>query len=139
MSKKKFKFESPPIIIGDRAMELYKIIPATQETSDLLFLLVSPSDYTGLLEYYGSSEEKKAWYTCMHDEKGVYYYLHWYNYSYENVLPTSIKIKGKLVVDRQTMLMMSLLPAFDRKNKIIRNLAKKYIADTTTIANTFIN
>jgi len=138
MSKKKIKLEHTPIIIGDRAMELHKLQPANSENNDLLFLLISNSDYTNFLEYYGNTEEKKSWYSRIHDEKGIYYYSNWYNLTYENILPSAIKIKNKLVVDRQHLLMMSLLPAFDQKNKNPRNLTKKYLLDTTTIANTYI-
>jgi hypothetical protein len=138
MSKKKVRLENTPIIIGDRAMELHKLQPANSENNDVLFLLVSNTDYNTLLESYGGREEKKAWYSRIQDEKGIYYYSSWYSLTYDQLSLSAVKIKNKLVVDKQHLLMMSLLPAFDQKNKNPRNLAKKYLLDTTTIANTYI-
>lgn len=138
MSRKKIKFEHPPILIGDRAMQLYKLQPNGSEQAEMVYVLVSTQDYEVLKETYGSSEVKTDWQTHVHDEKGFYYFLNWYNFTYESSLPNAVKIKNKLVVDKQTLLFMILFPAFDKKNKITRNMAKKHLQDTMTMANSFI-
>ena len=138
MSRKKVKLENPPILIGDRAIELYKLQPNESDQNNLIYLLVSSQDYELLKTVYHDTEVKTAWKTHVNDDKGIYYYLNWYNFTYETTLLNAVKIKNKLVVDKQTLLFMILLPAFDKKNKIARNIIKKHLQDTMTIANSFI-
>jgi hypothetical protein len=145
MSRKKFKFEHLPILIGDKAIELHKLRlpPITEQPNEInqlapITLLVSIKDYNSLKENYGSSEVSTAWCKYLVDENNNNYYVNWYNFTYDTVLPNAVKIKTKLVVDKQTLLFMLLLPAFDKKNKITRNIAKKYLEDTMIVANSFI-
>ncbi len=59
-------------------------------------------------------------------------------FTYDKLILSSVKIRNKLVVDKQNLLIMTLLPAFDQKNKNPRNIIKKFLQDTSTIANSYI-
>lgn len=151
---RKFKLEHPPIIFGDHALELHKIrIDVTGPVSNgshtveaheneasatPLYLLISSSDYEVAKEYYGGSETITPWSRSMRDDKGIHYFANWYHFTYDAVVERAIRIKSKLVVDKQSLLVMLSLPAFDKKNKIARNLSKKYLQDAVNVANSYI-
>ena len=171
MSRRKFKLEYSPIIIGDHAMELHKIshvtgvnnsaetqlilandatnssspnIAARNASSGIstlsapLYLMVSTSDYESAREHFRSSETITPWFRSVYDDKGIHYFANWYSFNYDSLIHTAVKIRSKLVVDKQSLLVMMSLPAFDKKNKIARTLTKKYLQNAINIANSYI-
>lgn len=140
--QRKFKLEHPPLIFGDHALDLHKIrtdsvMPISPDGAPL-YLLISPIDYEVAREFYGSSETITPWCRSMCDEKGIHYFANWYHFTYDVLQERAVRIKSKLVVDKQSLLVMLSLPAFDKKNKISRNLSKKYLQDTINVANSYI-
>jgi hypothetical protein len=146
MSRKKFRLENLPIIIGDHALDMHKIVPLTgAESSEAipiepspLQLMITQSDYENMGGYFGQSEVVTPWCIYMRDDKGVLYYLRWYSFTYESLIHSAVRIRSKLVVDKHNLLVMLTLPAFDKKNKITRNQAKKYLQDSIAAANSII-
>lgn len=115
-------------------MEYHKLQPSTTESSELIYLLVSAEDFEILSEKY----EKKVlpYGTYVMDTAGIHYFVNWYSYVYGN-FPT-VTIKGKIVVDKPTLLLMMVFVAFDKKNKIPKILSKKCLANVAIVANNLI-
>jgi len=131
---KKIKFTAQPIVIGDLAMEYHKLSMPNEHIET--YLLVSPQDFETLLTIHDKKESPYGIYVM--DAAAVCYFLNWYGYNYENVAPKAIKMKGKLIADKYTLLTMATLLAMDKKNKILKSTAKKYLADASIIVNSLI-
>jgi hypothetical protein len=101
-------------------------------------LMVSTSDYESAREHFRSSETITPWFRSVYDDKGIHYFANWYSFNYDSLIHTAVKIRSKLVVDKQSLLVMMSLPAFDKKNKIARTLTKKYLQNAINIANSYI-
>jgi hypothetical protein len=125
MSRKKFRLENLPIVIGDHALDMHKIVPLTGAESasasliepSPLQLMISQSDYENLGGFFAKNEVVTPWSVYMKDDNGVQYYLRWYSFTYESLVHAAVRIRSKLVVDKHNLLVMLALPAFDKKKQ----------------------
>lgn len=130
---KKIKL-SEPIIIGERALELYKLVVPSD---DAFSYIVTAQDFDTLKEQF-KDVKVYPWAVYTVDGFGTHYYLSWYHYSYDTAKPDTKKIKNKLVINKDVLLMMSLLPAFDKYNKIPKATVKRNLEHISVIVNSCV-
>ncbi len=130
---KKIKLNEP-IVIGERVLEFYKL---RMSNDDGFSYMVSSQDFESLKELL-KTVTVLPWATYIVDGFGTRYYLSWYHYTHDILKADTKKIKNKTVVNKDVLLMMSLLLAFDKFNKIPKSLAKQHLEYISVIVNSCI-
>lgn len=133
-----YKFKYPPILIGGRAMEYYKLRKSGKDID----YIVHPYDYNKLKKLCSSdlivsnSSKKAESLTYSGGKIPIDYYLHIYQYDYSclknHCLVLSKPIKH-LVISLQDMILIKSMTAFDKKPFL--KAKSKHLNDISLVVN----
>jgi hypothetical protein len=129
---KKFKFINPPIIIGNNAMNFYKL----KEISDINEMLISKEDFEELSKnnnINNSSIETKI------IENNNIYYLNIYYMDYSTIILKAVKYKNKYYIDKQSLILLNTINAFNKRDKIQKNNIKQNLENLQLLVNSVLN
>lgn len=133
----KYKFKYPPILVGGKAMEYYKLRKAGHDID----YIVSKYDYDKLSKIYEPNIYMHKQATGITNREGkidVDYFLNFYHYDYNYLKKNAIKNGNILIISKTDLLLVKSMTAFDKNNKISKSIVKKYLNDISLIVNSYI-
>lgn len=133
---KKYKFQSQPIIIGNSAMHFYKLKQTS--SSDAIEMIISSDDFKGLLENNINLQMQKTMLGNHIVENNNIYYLNYYYFDYSTILEKAIKYKTKLYINKEHLIMFHTMSAFNKRDKINRNVIKSHLESIQLLVNSLL-
>lgn len=131
---KKYKFKLQPIIIGDNALHFYKLKPG----SDILEMIVSGEDFKGILENNPNLQADKTVVGNHIVEGNNIYHLNYYQFDYPIILEKAIKYKLKIYINKEHLIMFNTMNAFNKRDKINRNIIKAHLENIQILVNSLL-
>ena len=131
-----YKFKHPPILIGGKAMEFYKL----RKSGDDIDFVISKVDYNALSKIYPPNHfmPSQTPAITVKNKIDTDYFLHLYNLDYDALKINSIKHNNMLVISKIDLILLKSMTAFDKKNKIGISTKNKNLKDISLLVNSFI-
>ncbi len=130
-----YKFKYPPILIGGKAMEYYKL----RKTGHDIDYIIHKYDYNRLSKIYEPNSympEQTPGITYRGGKIDIDFFLNLYQFDYQYLKKKAVKDNKSLVISKDDLILVKSMTAFDKKNKRIGKLTvKKSLKDIELLVN----
>ena len=136
----KYKFIHPPILIGGKALEHYKL----RKAGDDIDYVIHKQDYANILKIYKQNHnmpDQTPAITLQPRTQGnpsTDLFLSLYGYEYDHLAVGAVR-KGKiLVASKEVLVLLKSLTGFDKKHKINRCTRDKSLRDLSLLVGSLV-
>ena len=130
-----YKFKYPPILVGGKAMEYYKL----RTTGHDIDYIIHKYDYENLSQIHEPNPympEQTPGITFKGGKIDIDFFLNLYQYDYEKLRKNAIRHNKYLVISKEDLILVKSMTAFDKKNKRIgKSTVKKSLKDISLLVN----
>lgn len=130
---KKIKLINPPIIIGENAMNFYKL----KNISNINEMLISKEDFEELSKNINFKIDISPTETKIIENNNIYY-LNLYHIDYLTIITSVIKYKNKYYIDKQSLILLNVINAFNKRDKIQKNNIKQNLENLQLLVNSIL-